>query len=345
VGIGTFYFGPTANGIAALLNNDTGSGSTAIGAAALEYSTATGTAANTAVGYQALQGNVNMSLDVGTENSALGYQALQNNTSGTANTATGYQALSQNTSGEQNTASGSSALQSNTSGNSNVAVGQGALADNTSGASNVAVGQGALANTTTGTNNIAIGYSAGSSIGTSSCPGGIPCSYNIDIGNNGVAFDVATIRIGSIQNSTYIAGINAFDLGSSGSPVVIDAYGHLGINTSSRRYKENIQSMGDASRGLMDLRPVTFHYKKPAADGSKPLQYGLIAEEVADVYPDLVVYKDGQPNAVQYQLLPSMLLNEVQRQQAEIQRLEERLARLEAILTTVSAASAVPGPR
>jgi hypothetical protein len=287
--------GNTADGVAALANNDTGSGSTAVGFAALDFSVATGTAANTAVGYQALLGNVNMSGNTGVYNSALGYQALQSNTSGFLNTAMGFQALQFNTIGSYNTA----------------------------------VGNNTLAGTTTGTNNIAIGYSAGSSIGTSSCPGVVSCSYNIDIGNNGVAEDQFTIRIGSGQSATYIAGISDFDLGASGtSPVVINSQGQLGINLSSRRYKEDIQSMGDSSRGLMDLRPVTFRYKKPALDGSKPQQYGLIAEEVADVYPDLVVYKDGQPNAVQYQLLPAMLLNEVQRQQAEIGAQKEQFQKL-----------------
>src|SRR5208282_3170341 len=97
--------------------------------------------------------------------------------------------------------------------------------------------------------------------------------------------------------------------------------------SSSRRYKEDIQDMGDASRGLTDLRPVTFRYKKAAEDGSKPLQYGLIAEEVAEVYPDLVVYKDGQPDAVQYQMLPAMLLNEVQKQYQHAQQQDETIRR------------------
>jgi len=120
---------------------------------------------------------------------------------------------------------------------------------------------------------------------------------------------------------------------------------------SSRRYKEDIQDMGDASRGLMHLRPVTFRYQKPSADGNKPIQYGLIAEEVADVFPDLVARSaDGQIETVKYQLLDSLLLNEVQRQQAEIgtQReqigtqagqirdLQEQIRELKAALTSLS---------
>jgi hypothetical protein len=119
--------------------------------------------------------------------------------------------------------------------------------------------------------------------------------------------------------------------------VVIDSNGQLGTTSSSRRFKEDIEDMGAASRDLMRLRPVTCRYKQPFADGSKPIQYGLIAEEVAEVYPDLVAHSaDGKIETVKYQVLDSMLLNELQRQQAEICRLEERLATLEAVLARVS---------
>src|SRR5207253_7188545 len=113
-------------------------------------------------------------------------------------------------------------------------------------------------------------------------------------------------------------------------PVVIDSAGQLRTVSSSRRFKEDIQDMGEASSGLLHLRPVTFRYKKPYADGSKPIQYGLIAEEVAEVYPDLVARSaDGQIETVKYQVLDSMLLNEIQRQARVIEDLEKRLARLE----------------
>ena len=120
--------------------------------------------------------------------------------------------------------------------------------------------------------------------------------------------------------------------------MLIGFNGQLGTSSSSRRYKEDIHDMGDASRGLLRLRPVTFRYRKAFDDGSKPIQYGLIAEEVAEVYPDLVAHSaDGQIETVKYQLLDVMLLNEVQRQQAEIQALKQqnqdlrrRLERLEA---------------
>jgi hypothetical protein len=119
--------------------------------------------------------------------------------------------------------------------------------------------------------------------------------------------------------------------------VVISSTGQLGTVNSSRRFKEDIRDMGDASRDLMRLRPVTFRYQKAFADGSKPIQYGLVAEEVADVYPDLVARsEDGRIETVKYQVLDSMLLNEVQRQQAEIKSLQERLARMESALASLS---------
>jgi hypothetical protein len=118
----------------------------------------------------------------------------------------------------------------------------------------------------------------------------------------------------------------------------------LGVASSSRRFKEDIEDMSAASEGLMRLRPVTFRYKQPFEDGTKPTQYGLIAEEVAEVYPDLVARSaDGQIETVKYQVLDSMLLNELQRQQTEIRRLEERLAKLEAALASTSPVSGVPG--
>ncbi len=132
--------------------------------------------------------------------------------------------------------------------------------------------------------------------------------------------------------------------------------GQFGIASSSRRYKEDIQDMGEATANLMRLRPVTFRYKKPFEDGSKPIQYGLIAEEVAEVYPDLVARSaDGQIETVKYQVLDSMLLNELQKLHArnteqqkqlsgqtdEIRALQQRLARLEALLEQTTTRTAL----
>src|SRR5213079_299124 len=137
------------------------------------------------------------------------------------------------------------------------------------------------------------------------------------------------------HTSTFIAGINGVTpAGNTTSTVLVDGNGQLGTIASSRRYKEGIHDMGAASDGLLRLRPVTFRYKKPYADGSKPIQYGLVAEEVAEVYPDLVVRgKDGQVETVQYYKLDAMLLNEVQKlarlhtaDQAQIAKLQSQIA-------------------
>ena len=156
-----------------------------------------------------------------------------------------------------------------------------------------------------------------------------------------------TIRIGRDQTVTYIKGISGAT-SSGGVAVYVNSSGKLGTITSSRRYKEDIADMGDASRNLMKLRPVAFHYKPEYSDGPRTMQYGLIAEEVAEVYPELVVYdpKTGQPQTVSYHLVNALLLNEVQKQYREnrvqdreiqkqqnrIDDLEKRLAKLESMI-------------
>jgi len=141
-----------------------------------------------------------------------------------------------------------------------------------------------------------------------------------------------------MQSSLFAAGVRGVTTANNNAiPVVIDSSGQLGTVNSSRRFKEDIREMGDASRGLMRLRPVTFRYRKPFADGSEPIQYGLIAEEVAEVYPDLVAHSaDGQIETVKYQVLDAMLLNEVQRQQKQIRDLQEQIRKLERALTSLS---------
>ena len=293
---------------------------------------------NTFVGQGAGSSNTGVN-----NNTASGYQALFYNTTGNANTASGYQALWFNTTGIGNTAIGSQALYSAYAVGGNTAVGDAALLKNNSGSNNTAIGYGAgaalgRANTLGGSNNIMVGSTAGGNYQFSE--GG-----NIAIGNIGVTTESNHIRIGNTysvdlctlpcQTATYIAGIYGVTTESGGAvQVLIDSNGNLGTVSSSRRYKEDIHDMDAASDGLLRLRPVTFRYKKPYADGSKPIQYGLIAEEVADVYPDLVVRgKDGQIETVQYYKLDAMLLNEVQKlakehtaDQAEIARLESQVA-------------------
>lgn len=261
------------------------------------------------------------SFSTGAANAASGFNALQSNTTGVDNTAIGVQALRDNTTGFNNTASGDAALIRNTSGNFNTAVGVSALAKNTTGDNNTTIGSGAGKDLTTGSN-------------------------NIYVANVGVAAESNTIRIGTegTQTSTFIAGIDGVNLGS-GDTVVVNA-GQLGIIASSRRLKDDIRDMGEASSRLMQLRPVTFRYKKENADGARPLRYGLIAEEVAKVYPELVGYSTtGEAYTVRYHLMNTLLLNEVQKQnrqiqeqqkqivmqQKEIAALMARLARLEAL--------------
>ncbi len=336
----------TANGAASLENNTTGSSNTANGVFALLDNT-TG-ASNTAIGTGALQTNTS-----GNDNTAGGYEALHSSTTAGGNTANGYQALMATTIGQDNAALGFQALVSNVNGSDNTASGEGALYYNTSGAYNTATGAIALQNNTTGTDNIAIGYAA---------------AFNAPIGNSnsiyiyseGSAADSSgTIRIGaeSTQTSAYIAGIYGQTPNTNNVLVCIDSNGKLGTascnNTpSSRRFKEQISDMGDSSSKLFQLRPVTFLYKPEYDDGSHALQFGLIAEEVAKVYPDMVGYdKEGQPASVKYQALAPMLLNELQKQNAQLQdqnvqlqtqvqlqqeenrKLEDRLAAVEALLS------------
>jgi len=272
--------------------------------------------ANTFVGLGA--GNLTMS---GIHNTASGFQALGNNTTGNSNTASGVSALTRNTTGNVNTASGSGALSFNTTGSQNTASGASALFSNTTGSQNTASGELALSFNTTGTANIAIGFNAGSNLTTG--------DNNIDIGNAGVADEVNTIRIGTSQIATFVAGVSGAT-SASGVMVLVNSSGQLGTTTSSRRFKQNIADMGDTTSRLMRLRPVTFHYKPGHDDGSRLLQYGLIAEEVAAVYPGLVASApDGKAQTVRYHFLTPMLLNEYQKQQRTIEAQTVRIAQLE----------------
>jgi hypothetical protein len=149
---------------------------------------------------------------------------------------------------------------------------------NTIGSSNTAVGRNALYTSTTGSANVAIGESAGSNLTTG--------SNNVDIANQGIAADNGTIRIGapSVQTATYVAGIVGTRV--TGSAVYVTTNGQLGVLASSERYKTEITPMGTRTDGLFELRPVSFHLK---TEPNGPMQFGLIAEEVAKVYPDLVI--------------------------------------------------------
>jgi len=340
----------TATGYATLFENLTGSNNTATGVAALYANTADN---NTATGYFSLYSNT-----TGSGNLAEGYEALYSNTSGSFNTALGFDALYANLTNARNTAIGYQSLFAN--GNpqpqysvDNVGAGYQALYANTSGGENTAVGSQALAFNTTGNNNIAVGYSAGGGIVTG--------SGNIMIGSSGSNFDNFTIRIGqqNIQTSTYIGGIYGASSGQPGVTVYSDLNGRLFTTGSSRRFKDNIADMAGASDVLLQLRPVTFRYK-PAFGPSGVPQFGLIAEEVNAICPDLVAHDaSGGIYTVRYDAINAMLLNEflkehqrvedqnaqLARQQETITALEQRLSALESLVHAAANISPAPPAR
>ena len=336
--------GNTAGGASALQNTDPFAEScvegycanTAFGFVALESNTFG--FFNTATGAEALARNT-----VGRSNTATGMTALGGNTTGFGNTAVGSFALAFNTTGSANTATGAAALDNHITGDNNTATGFHALFSNGSGARNTALGTNALVQST-GNKNIAIGFRAGSNL--------VSGHNNIYVGSEGVdSTEFQTMRLGKAQTRTFIAGINTATV--SDATVMIDTTtGQLGIATSSARYKQDIAPMGASSEGVLQLRPVTFAYKQ---DGQHVTHYGLIAEEVAALYPELVTRTAaGEVQTVKYQELIPMLLNELQRQRQEFQ---QQLAELRALVgqrrateaiiqsTTAAASAAVPGPR
>ena len=329
----------TAVGAAALVDNTTGDLNTAIGALALAGNTDGD--ANTAIGYLALFNNTTggsntaigglalFSNTTGGSNTATGTSALANNSIGASNTATGFDALTNNRTGVANTATGVDALASNVSGASNTANGVLTLTRNTTGGFNTAYGFNALAFNTTGSSNIALGNAAGAAHTTG--------SNNIAIGNPGLAAESSRIRIGTrgTHTNTYIAGIYGVAV-PRGVGVIIDPSGHLGTVVSSARFKEAIRPMDEASEAIHSLKPVIFRYK-PDLDSDGIPQFGLVAEEVAKVNPDLVARgDDGKPYTVRYEAVNAMLLNEflkehkkVEEQQATIAELKSTVAQQE----------------
>ena len=335
----------TAVGWYSLFSNTDGTFNTGVGAGTLllnigNQNTGEGIE-NTAVGAAALLFNT-----TGSDNTAVGAAALVNNSEGYFNTAVGFEALQDNTTGGTNTAVGRQALRSNTEGNQNTAIGHQALINN-SGEGNTAVGSLALRDNTTGTFNIALGDFAGVALTTG--------HSNIDIDNFGVAGESNTIRIGdeSVQTATYIAGISG-RTASGGVAVFVNSDGKLGTSTSSARFKEEIKPMGEASAAILALKPVTFRYK-PEIDPKGIPQFGLVAEEVEKVNPDLVARdKEGKPYSVRYDQVNAMLLNEFlkehrknEEQQATIACQQKQIEALAAGLQKVSAQLEVikPAPR
>ncbi len=320
----------TANGYGALYYNTGGDQNTAVGYGALYVNTATG---NTATGYRALYYSTE-----GDFNTANGYLALANNTIGAQNTAVGVQALYDNRTGVGNTAVGYQALAENTqpfkdgiSGFDNTAIGYQALQNNGGimfpGIQNTAVGSRALQNNQFGNFNIAIGYLAGSAVAQSGTESG-----NIDIGNVGVAGDNGTIRIGSEdQTRTFIAGIRGVTTGNMDAiNVMIDSNGQLGTVSSAVRFKKEIRPMEKTSEAILALKPVTFHYK---SDSTGTPQFGLIAEEVAAVNPDLVVRdKNGEIYTVRYDAVNAMLLNEFLKEHRKVEELKSAQEKQQAMI-------------
>ncbi|HWY51273.1 MAG TPA: tail fiber domain-containing protein [Chthoniobacterales bacterium] len=257
--------------------------------------------------------------DQGNGNTAEGNGALLSLTTGLQNTADGLQSLFNNTAGNLNTAIGSQALSFNTVGNQNSGIGLGALHNNISGNNNTAAGMSALNANTTGNNNIGVGYLAGYNLTTG--------DFNIDIGNQGNAGEANTIRIGDAnQSSTFIAGINGVPV--TGTPVVVDGNGQLGVLASSERFKDEIKPMDKASEAVLGLKPVTFRYKEEVDPKQLP-QFGLVAEEVEKVDPDLVARdSNGKVYTVRYEAVNAMLLNEFLKQHRRVAELEETIAQL-----------------
>src|SRR5437763_6113444 len=325
----------TAVGWQALTSNTTGSDNTAVGSAAGDSIKAG--SQNTAIGSSALFGTINATASYNTAigfqsqysvttaygNVATGWQALYSNKVGAHNSATGAEALYTNIA-DFNTATGSRALYTNSTGTSNTAIGYATLYNNTSGSYNTAVGTGALTYNSGGSSNVAIGRDAGANLTT----GG----NNIVIGASvlGKAGDANKIRIDKqgTENGTFIAGIYnvAEPLASGIKPVYVNSNGQLGTTppASSARFKEAIEPMEIASEGILSLKPVTFRYKE---DAERTPQFGLIAEEVAKVDPDLVI-RDEQRRiyTVRYDAVNAMLLNEILKEHRKVQELEAALA-------------------
>jgi Chaperone of endosialidase/Collagen triple helix repeat (20 copies) len=302
--------------------NTTGSSATNTGIGTSVLPSLTSGASNTGLGSSAL-----MSMATGSNNTAIGDGALKSATGGFnavaiggaacagvltsgGQTCIGTNALNQLTGGVSDTAVGNAAGVFLTSGDNNTFIGGDAGHDLTSGSGNTLLGSAAGSQLTTGNSNVFVGASAGFNLTSG--------SGNIYAGNFGVASESSTIRIGSAQTSAYMAGVFGQST-AAGTAVFVDGSGKLGTIVSSRRYKEQIEDMGNRSDTIMRLRPVTFRYKPRYNGGSDDLQFGLIAEEVAEVDPALVLYgTDGKPQTVRYQYIAPLLLNEVQHQQKTI---------------------------
>jgi hypothetical protein len=324
----------TAIGSSALYGNYDGESNTAVGFEALYRNNGS---SNTAIGSSALFSN-----DSGGSNTAIGSQALFSNTTGNWNTATGLQALLRNTTGSANAASGAFALISNTTGNSNTADGYAALYSNTTGFQNTANGFNALLHNTTGYRNMANGYQAlfSNTIGTSNTAEGFQALYhntgsnniglgssagiNLTTGGGNVCIGQDVLGVAGESNTTRIR--NVYSSVASARAVYVNSDNKIGTLVSSRRFKNEIKPMDKASEAILALKPVTFRYKKEI-EPNGAVMFGLIAEEVEKVDPELVTRNDkGEVEAVRYEAVNAMLLNEFLKEHRKIEGLEVTVA-------------------
>jgi hypothetical protein len=323
-------------GSGALANNTTGNFNMAVGAGALLNNKAN---FNLAIGYRVLFMNT-----TGNHLTGIGAAALLNNTIAGFNTAIGADALTENTIGENNTAIGADALSSNINGTDNNAVGNSALANNTTGDFNEALGSFALVSNNQGLANVAIGESAlGNNDANFNTVVGFDAglnltlstsSENIYIGDSagaGAGDESGTIRIGSFfagNTACFINGI--FGNLTPGTAVFINSAGQLSTTLSARRFKKDIDPMDKTSEAIYSLKPVTFHYK---SDKTNMPCFGLIAEEVAAVNPDLVLRDEkGEMYSVRYEQINAMLLNEFLKEHRKVQEQEATIAQLKNVL-------------
>lgn len=324
----------SAFGSSALASVTTGAGQTAMGFGALE--SATSGIRNSAVGYLASHATT-----TGSDNVAIGGRSLESNTTGSGNVAVGTSALASSSTtsnnvgvgisalnaatGPFNIAVGSFAARRTTSGAANTALGAEALTFNTTGSNNVALGDSAIRLSTVGNDNTGVGHHAGINLATGSANLflGSTAGRDLTSGNNniylahlGAATESGTLRIGTNGFTTraFIAGISGAT-SSGGVAVFVNGQGQLGTVTSSQRFKDAIAGVGeDTLSRLRRLRPVEFVYRPGVDDGARTRQFGLIAEEVAEVFPELVVRNDdGSVQTVRYHFLAPLLLAEVQR--------------------------------
>jgi len=315
----TGIYNTAIGGSGALYQNTTGNYNTASGAGAL-FSNTTGSS-NSAVGFSALTANT-----FGEANTASGVNALYYNTSGSYNTANGADALLNNRTGGYNTANGFEALHENRSGGYNTATGVYALFDNTTGSNNTANGVSALTNNTSGNRNIAVGFRAlYNNNGSDNVGLGFNAGNGLTTGSGNVCIGAGILGAPGESNTTRIR--NIYSSVASGRAVYINSNNKIGTLASTRRVKENIKPMEKASEAVLALKPVSFRYNKEIDPSGTP-QFGLVAEEVAEIDPDLVTRdSSGQPETVRYDAVNAMLLNEFLKEHSKVEKLEATVAK------------------